>query len=102
MERKKRSTKTFISIFLVLIFFMVLMAAFALDPVIRLSELQKKKADLEKELSSAKADSERLVLDVEKYKTARYLEIEARKRFGLIMPDESAFVLIKDDNSEKD
>jgi cell division protein FtsB len=81
---------------------MVLMAAFALDPVIRLSELQKKKADLEKELSSAKADSERLVLDVEKYKTARYLEIEARKRFGLIMPDESAFVLIKDDNSEKD
>jgi cell division protein FtsB len=102
MERKKRSTKTFISVFLVLIFFMVLMVAFALDPVIRLSELQKKRADLEKELSSAEVESERLMLEVEKYKSARYLEIEARKRFGLVMPGESAFVLIKDDSSEVD
>ncbi|MCL5986330.1 MAG: septum formation initiator family protein [Actinobacteria bacterium] len=102
MERKKRSVKTFIAVFLVLIFFMLLMAAFALDPVIRLSELQKKKADLEKELSLAKVESEKLMLEVEKYKSARYVEIEARKRFGLVMPDESAFVLIKDDSSEVD
>ena len=102
MDEKKRSVKNFISVFLVLVFFIVLMAAFALDPVIRLSELQKKKADLEKELSLAKAESEKLMLEVEKYKSVRYVEIEARKRFSLIMPDEIAFVLVKDNSSETD
>ena len=102
MDGKKKSVKNFIAVFLVLIFFIVLMAAFALDPVIRLSELQKKQADLEKELSLSKTEGEKLMLEVEKYKSARYVEIEARKRFSLVMPDETAFVLVKGDSSEVD
>ena len=86
--------KFYLLFLLAMVVVLGLILAYSDHGLMRLRELQQKKQAIEMENEKLQEENRRLLQQIERIKTdPRYIEDEARKKLGLIRPDETIYRL---------
>lgn len=86
--------KFYLLFLLAMVVVLGMILAYSDHGLMRLRELQQKKQKIEAENSKLREENRRLLDQIERIKTdPKYIEDEARKKLGLIRPDETIYRL---------
>jgi len=78
---------------LLLLFLILVVLAWSIYPLKHRYQQKRQIGSLEKELKNVRQENKVLQSEVDRLKSPDYIEILARKNFGLIKPDEEAYVV---------